>query len=294
MKRYEAVQAHRSQFPVTKMCRILSISESGFYKWSNRFPSPRELEDIELTIRIKELYNEHNGHAGVPMITADLKSDERFSHVGKRRVARIMRENNLRCRYTRKYKTTTDSRHNEPVAENILDRNFQVSVPNEVWVGDITYLKIGSQWYYLSVFIDLFSRMVVGWDLSDSLERSSTIKALRKAIMRRQPGPGLMIHSDRGGQYASCEFRELLQKRGFIQSMSRKGNCWDNAVAESFFHTLKNQYLHHTVFRNSTEAGYGLFKYIEVYYNRRRRHSTNGWKSPVQYETDWYEMKKAA
>ncbi len=146
----------------------------------------------------------------------------------------------------------------------------------------------------MSVFIGLFSRMVVGWDISDSLERSSTIKALRKAIMRRQPGPGLMIHSDRGVQYASCEFRELLQKRGFIQSMNRKGNCWDNAVAESFFHTLKNQYLHHTVFRNSTETGYGLFKYIEVYYNRRRRHSTNGWKSPVQYETDWYEMKKAA
>ena len=288
------MQAHRSQFPVTKMCHILSISESGFYKWSNRSPSPRQLENKELAIRIKELHEEHNGQAGVPMITADLKSDERFCHVGHRRVARIMRENNLRCKYTRQYKTTTDSRHNEPVTENLLDRNFHVSTPDEIWVGDITYLKIGSQWYYLSVFIDLFSRMVVGWDLSNSLERGSTINALNKAIMRRKPDSGLMIHSDRGVQYASSEFRALLRENGFIQSMSRKGNCWDNAVAESFFHTLKNQYLNRVVFRNKEDAGYGLFKYIEVYYNRRRRHSTNGWKSPVQYETEWYEMKKAA
>jgi len=288
------VRAHRSQFPVTKMCRILSISESGFYKWSNRSASPRELENRELAIRIKELYDDHNGQAGVPMITADLKNDERFSHVGKKRVARIMREHNLRCKYTRKYRTTTDSRHNEPIAANLLNRKFQVSSPDEVWVGDITYLKIGSRWYYLSVFIDLFSRMVVGWDLSDSLKLGSTIKALSKAIMQRQPSSGLMIHSDRGVQYASREFRSLLRRNGFIQSMSRKGNCWDNAVAESFFHTLKNQYLHQTVFSNATEASYGLFKYIEVYYNRRRRHSTNGWKSPVQYETDWYKMKKLA
>jgi putative transposase len=294
VKRYEAVHACHSQFAVKKMCQILSISESGYYKWLKQPESPRAQKNIEITVRIKELYAEHGGMAGAPMITADLKSEERFSHFGRNRVARIMRENNLKCRAARKYRTTTDSRHLEPVADNILNRNFAVAEPDKVWVGDITYLKIGNRWYYLSVFIDLFSRMVVGWDLSSSLDRKSTIRALRKAIMRRNPKAGLLIHSDRGVQYASCDFRNLLKRHVFEQSMSRKGNCWDNAVAESFFHTLKGQYLNHTLFKDQETAGHGLFKYIEVYYNRRRRHSANGWKSPAEYETEWHKMPKAA
>ena len=235
MKRYEAVHACHSQFAVKKMCRILSISESGYYKWLKQPESLRAQENIEITVRIKELYAEHGGMAGSPMITADLKSEERFSHVGHNRVARIMRENNLKCRVVRKYRTTTDSRHSEPVADNILNRDFAVAEPDKVWVGDITYLKISNRWYYVSVFIDLFSRMVVGWDLSSSLDRKSTVRALRKAIMRRNPKAGLLIHSDRGVQYASYDFRNVLERHVFKQSMSRKGNCWDNAVAESFF-----------------------------------------------------------
>jgi len=226
------------------------------------------------------------------MITADIKKEVRFSHVGKNRIPRIMSENGLRCKYVRKYKTTTDSRHCLPVTENLLNRNFTVPEPDKVWVGDITYLKVGSKWYYLSVFIDLYSRMVVGWELSDSLETVSTIKALNKAIMRRNPGPGLMVHSDRGVQYASKAFRKVLQGKGFVQSMSRKGNCWDNAVAESFFHTLKGQYLNHTVFKDFVQANIGIFKYIEVYYNRRRRHSANGWHSPAEYEEQWFQLQK--
>lgn len=273
---------------------MLSISESGCYRWLRWSESSSARDDMELSCRIKELYVEHRGMAGAPMITADLKSEDRFLHIGHNRVARIMRENGLRCRIARKYRPTTDSRHKEPVSDNILDRNFVVTRPDKVWVGDITYLKIGGRWSYLSVFIDLFSRMVVGWNLSCSLERGSTIRALHKAVMRRRPDAGLLIHSDRGVQYASSDFRNLLSRYGFKQSMSRKGNCWDNAVAESFFHTLKSQYLHHSLFKDFETAVYGLFKYIEVYYNRRRRHSTNGWKSPSEYESEWLKIPKTA
>ena len=182
----------------------------------------------------------------------------------------------------------------EPVADNLLNREFNVSSPNRVWVSDIIYLRVGRKWYYLSVFIDLFSRLVVGWDLSDSLERHSTIKALNKAILRRKPDKGLLIHSDRGIQYANSDFRKQLERNGFIQSMSRKENCWDNAVAESFFHTLKTQLTHHVCYKDVQEAEQSLFNYIEVYYNRRRRHSTNNYKSPVFFEEEWIEYRKTA
>ncbi len=228
------------------------------------------------------------------MITADLQSETTFSKVGKNRVARIMKENNLHCRSVKKFKVTTDSKHNEPVADNILDRKFTVSAPNKVWVSDLTYLKVGKKWCYLAVFIDLYSRIVVGWDLSDSLEKESTIKAFKKALIRRNPGSGLMVHSDRGVQYASKDFRLILQKNSCIQSMSRKGNCWDNAVAESFFHTLKTQYTHHVKFADFQTTERGLFQYIEAYYNRRRRHSSNSYKSPAEFEKLWEILPKAA
>jgi putative transposase len=180
------------------------------------------------------------------------------------------------------------------VAPNLLNRQFSASSPDTVYVSDITYLKVGKKWHYLTVFIDLFSRLIVGWDLSDSLERFSAIRALKKAILRRRPAKGLMIHSDRGIQYASADFRKQLDMNGFIQSMSRKGNCWDNAVAESFFGSLKTQLIHHCSFQNSVEAEQALFHYIEIYYNRQRKHSTNGYKSPTQYELEWWMNKKAA
>jgi len=200
----------------------------------------------------------------------------------------------LKCRTVKKFVVTTDSKHNKPVAPNLLDRQFTVPVSDMVYVTDITCLKVGRKWHYLTVFIDLFSRLVVSWDLSDSLERYSPIRALNKAIMRRRPGSGLMIHSDRRIQYASHDFRAVLHKHGFIQSMSRKGNCWDNAVAESFFHTIKTQMIHHCKFQNIAEAEQAIFNYIEVYYNRRRKHSTNGYKSPAQYELEWWGNRKAA
>jgi putative transposase len=161
-------------------------------------------------------------------------------------------------------------------------------------VSDITYLKIGRRWHYLTVFIDLFSRIVVGWDLNASLERHSVLMALKKAVINRWPGEGLLVHSDRRIQYASADFKQALNKNGFVQSMSRKGNCWDNAVAESFFHTIKTQLIHHCQFKTIEEAEKSIFQYIEIYYNRQRKHSTNGYKSPVDFETEWWGERKIA
>jgi len=292
--KYKFIENYRSSFPVKKMCHVLDISPSGYYRWRTVPLSNLKIRNEILKKRISELFFRHKGMVGSPIITADLREDPEFSDVSRNRVARLMREMGLKCKTVKKFVVTTDSRHNEPVAPNLLARQFAVSTPDTVYVSDITYLKVGRKWHYLAVFIDLFSRLVVGWDLSDSLERFSTLKALNKAILRRRPGQGLMVHSDRGIQYASKDFRSALGKHGFVQSMSRKGNCWDNAVAESFFHSLKTQLIHHYTFQSVSEAEQALFQYIEVYYNRQRKHSTNGYKSPAQYELEWWSNRIAA
>jgi len=292
--KYKFIEKNRSSFPVKKMCQALQVSLSGFYRWEKAPVSKRKLENTRIKERVKDIFSAHKGMVGSPLVTADLRDEHEFSKVSRPRVARIMREMGLRCKATKKFVVTTDSKHNQPVAPNLLDRNFTVSAPNIAWVGDITYIRIGAKWHYLTVFIDLFSRAVVGWDLSDSLASDSTIHAFQKAIMRRRPAPGLMIHSDRGIQYASFSFRTVLEKHGFIQSMSRKGNCWDNAVAESFFASLKTQLIHHVKFRDKLEAEHSLFNYIEVYFNRQRKHSTNGYKTPALLEQEWWDREKTA
>ena len=292
--KYQFIEDHRCQFTVKKMCQMFKISMSGYQHWKIREPSQQQIRRNRLRTRIFERYIEHNGMAGSPMITADINDDPEFTGVSKNTVARLMRQMNLKSKTIKKFVVTTDSKHNEPVAPNLLNREFNVKTPNTVWASDITYLKVGRSWYYLAVFIDLFSRSVVGWDLSDSLERHSVIKAFNKAVMLRRPDKGLMVHSDRGVQYASQDFRISLENNGFIQSMSRKGDCWDNAVAESFFHTLKIQLIHHVRFDNVQEAERILFKYIEVYYNQRRKHSANGWKTPAHSEQAWYNLKNVA
>jgi putative transposase len=281
---FQTIQSHRSLFPVKKMCRVLGVSQSGYYAWRKRVPSNRARTNIILRQRIAKLYEEHGGAAGSPMITADLRAEKQFQNISRPRVARHMRSMGLRCKTVKKFVVTTDSKHKEPVAPNILNRKFSISEPNRVWVTDITYLKVGQKWNYLTVFIDLYSRAIVGWDLSNSLERHSVIHAFQKAINNRKPEKGLVVHSDRGIQYASSDFRKKLKTYKFVQSMSLKGNCWDNAVAESFFHTLKTQLIRHNKFKDQQEAELALFRYIEVYYNRRRRHSSNGWMSPAEYE----------
>jgi len=287
--RYRFIRGHRSLFSVKKMCRVLEVSPSGYYRWLRAPVSLRKRENARLKEEIRRIYAFHRGRAGSPMITADLHDKRAYAKVSRCRVARLMKQMGLRCRSIKKRPFTTASRHTRPVVPNHLDRNFEVSSPNRVWVSDITYMRIGESWHYLSIFLDLYSRKIVGWDISHSLEKGSVLRALRQSLQRRRPAEGLMIHSDRGIQYASRAFREILRDHGFIQSMSRKGNCWDNAVAESFFHTIKAQLIHPYRFRTVKEARRALFEYIEVYYNRKRKHSTNGYLSPADYERQWEE-----
>ncbi len=276
------------------MCAVLSVSETAYRRWLKNPISFRSCETQRLMKRIQELYEEHHSKAGSPLIWSDLRDEVEWSSVSVNRVARLMKEMGLRCKSTRKFVATTDSNHKEPVAANLLNRKFTVPEPNKVWVTDITYIRVGQSWCYLTVFIDLYSRMIVGWDLSNSLERISVMQAFGKAWWKRLPEEGLMVHSDRGVQYASTDFRLQLKQFGAIQSMSRKGNCWDNAVAESFFHTLKTQFTNHSIFNTIEELEQGLFWYIEVYYNRRRKHSTNGYISPAMYEEIFYKKSELA
>ena len=225
--RYHFIRDNHCSYPVVKMCQTFNLSQSGYYRWRKNPFSIRQVKNKRLRERIQELYAEHKGMAGSPMITADLRAEAEFCSVGKNRVAHHMKKMGLKCKAAKQCVVTTDSKHNHPVAPNLLNRQFSVPSPNRVWVSDITYVKIGSRWNYLTVFIDLYSRIVVGWDLSASLDRHSMIYAFKKALLRRKPSPGLLVHSDRGVQYASVDFRKVLQKTGFVQSMSRKGNCWD-------------------------------------------------------------------
>lgn len=264
------------------MCRIFSVSRSGYYKWRNRPESNRSIQNRELDTHIKIVFKKHKGRYGSPRIADDLK-DIGFT-ASKNRVARRMRVIGLRSVVRKKHRVTTDSKHRYPIAANLLQRNFSISAPNIVWVSDITYIKTQQGWLYLAVFLDLHSRMVVGWTLSRSLDSQIVTTALKKAILMRRPDAGLIIHSDRGVQYACDAFRKLLDDNYLIQSMSRKGNCWDNSVAESFFNTIKSELIHHEKFKNKAEALSAIFEYIEVYYNRKRKHSTLNYQTPAQFD----------
>jgi putative transposase len=264
------------------MCRVLKVSRSGYYRWLKRKPSRRALDNQRLDVEIREIYDGSKGRYGSPKITEELR--DRGRKVGKNRVARRMRKAGLRSKVRRKYRVTTDSKHNLPVAPNLLERNFSAPAPDKVWVSDITYLATRTGWLYLTVIIDLFSRMVVGWALSSSLSHEMVVAALKRAIRRRCPEKGLVFHSDRGVQYACSDFREELNKHEFIQSMSRKGDCWDNAVAESFFGIMKTELAYHQRYEGHQDTLHSIFEYIEVFYNRQRRHSTLADLCPSEYE----------
>lgn len=279
---------YRTQWSVAKMSRALEVSRSGYYTWFRRPPSRRRLDTQRLDMEIKAVYQAHKGRAGSPKIAFELQ--ERGVKVSRHRVARRMRHLGLRSRTKRRFRVTTNSRHQYPVAANLLQRDFTAQSPNKAWVSDITYIWTREGWLYLTVFIDLFSRVVVGWSTSASLGHEMVVKALKRAIWRRRPSAGLIIHSDRGVQYACSGFGEIVQQHGFLQSMSRKGDCWDNAVAESFFKTIKTELVYQTSFLTRDQAEKEIFEYIESYYNSLRRHSTLAYKTPVEYE----RMKKAA
>jgi putative transposase len=280
--RYRFISEHRTRWSVEEMCRILKVSRSGFYAWQRRGPSARAVETGQLDAAIRRLSDAHRGRPGSPKMTRLLAAEG--WHVSESRVARRMRRLGLRAIVRRAWRVTTDSRHRLPVAPNRLARCFTAQGPNQVWVSDLTYLRTRQGWLYLVVILDLYSRQVVGWALSDSLRHPAVLKALRRAIDRRRPARGLVFHSDRGIQYACEDFVQALVAQGCVQSMSRKGDVWDNAVAESFFHLLKSELVYHVFWDGYADAHRDLFEYIEIYYNRERLHSTLGYLSPAQFE----------
>lgn len=270
-------------FSVKQMCRVLKVCRSSYYDWlSQREPSPRAIENSRLSESIQQIFTENNRRYGSRRIRRELL--KQGYQVSRRRVCRLMREQGLSCKTKRKFKQTTDSNHTLPIAENHLNRRFDWSAPDQAYVGDITYIPTQEGWLYLATVIDLFSRKVVGWSMNERMQTSLVNDAILMAIYQRQPGKGLLWHTDRGSQYAAHSHRELLNQHGIVQSMSRKGNCWDNAVAESFFHTLKTELTHHEQFATREEAKQKIFEYIEIYYNRIRMHSANDYLSPVEYE----------
>jgi len=280
--RFAFIAREKACYPVALMCRVLKVSRAGYYAWGKRPTAPQAQEDQRLGLEIAAIYHENRGRYGSPRVHFELR--ERGQRTGRKRVARLMRTAGLRAREPRRFRCTTDSRHGLAIKQNLLDREFTMPTANRGWVTDITYLWTQEGWLYLAVILDLFSRRVVGWALNERLERGIVLDALKMALQQRHPPQGLLHHSDRGSQYASHEYQQQLAVHGIQSSMSRKGNCWDNAVAESFFATLKVELVYRSRWSTRTHARNEVFEYIELFYNRRRRHSALGYLSPHEFE----------
>jgi putative transposase len=281
--KYQFLAEHRDKFEITVMCRVLGVSRSGYYAWCNRPVSPQKMANQILLEQIQQAHQKSRQSYGSPRIHAELV--EQGVECGHNRVARLMRRHGLAACQKRAFKIkTTDSHHDQPVAPNLLDQDFEAQQSDQKWLADITYVPTAAGWLYLAVVLDLYSRRVVGWAMSDSLERQIVIQALQMALLARQPPPGLLHHSDRGSQYASDDYQALLTQHQLRCSMSRAGNCYDNAPMESFFGTLKTELIHRRHYATRAEARTDIFEFIEVFYNRFRRHSALGYLSPVNYE----------
>lgn len=276
------MEKHRHEFDIESMSRVLGVSRSGFYSWKARVPSQRSLRDQELRTLIRVSHSQSGEAYGSPRVHADLR--DQGQRVSRKRVMRIMRGELMFSRHKRKFRVTTRSEHEYPVANNELDRDFSAESPDQKWVADITFIPTDEGWLYLAAVLDLFSRRVVGWSMGERLDKGLAIRALTMALAQRRPEPGLVHHSDRGSQYASNDYRQLLEAHAILASMSRRADCWDNAVAESFFKTLKVERVYHRRYRTRREAQEDLFEYIEVFYNRKRKHSAIGFRSPVDFE----------
>jgi putative transposase len=280
--KYEFIRVEKAVYPVTLLCRCVRVTRSGFYAWLDR-GSKREMDDRRLLTLIREIFLQNRRAYGSRRIHRDLR--ERRVCCSRARVERLMREAGITPPRRRRFRKTTDSDHALPVAKNLLNRDFSSSAPNQRWVTDITYVWTLEGWIYLAVVLDLFSRRIVGWAMDKTLKSEElTLRSLRMALFERQPEAGLLHHSDRGSQYACKDYQDLLDLRGITCSMSRRGNCWDNAVVESFFATLKLELVYLCAFRTRTEARMAIFEYIEAFYNRKRRHSYLGYRSPADFE----------
>ena len=261
------------------MCKALNVSSKGYYVWKKR---PAKVEDPELVSEIRIIHAQSRKTYGSPRVTEELHAQGKY--INHKRIERVMKEEGIRAKGAKKFKATTNSEHTLPVAPNLLKRDFTASAPNQKWVTDITYIWTEEGWMYLCVVLDLYSRAVVGWSLNKRITANLVCQALTRAVIRRSPAKGLIVHSDRGIQYASNDFRALLKNHGFIQSMSRLGDCWDNAVAESFFHSFKIEAIYGNVFESRRRIETEVFDYIENFYNINRRHSSINYNSPLQFE----------
>jgi putative transposase len=280
--RFAFIRGEKAKHEVALLCRVLSVSRQGFYAWLRRKPCRRKRRDQKLAGRIRQAFQDSRGRYGAPRVHEELQAQG--VQTSRKRVARLMRQDGLVARPRRRFIRTTDSRHGYRTAPNRLKRNFAPEGPNRAWAADITYIWTGQGWLYLAVVLDLFSRKIVGWAMERYLDRRLALQAVQMAITTRNPAAGLVHHSDRGIQYACTEYRRVLLEAEMVPSMSRKGDCWDNAPVESFFSSLKYELVHRQSFSTHAEARAALFEYIEGFYNRRRRHSTLGYVSPVEYE----------
>lgn len=281
--RFRFVEDHRALYPVRIMCRVLEVSRAGYYAWRGRPESPRAAANRALVDDIERVHRDTSGRYGSPRIHHELKAEGRGASRG--RIERLMRRHGIRAIMARPRQVrTTDSRHNFPIAPNLLGRDFTADAPNRIWLADITYIETDQGWLYLSAVMDLHSRRIIGWAMADHMRAELALSALAMAISARQPARGLIHHSDRGVQYASTAYRNTLQSQGLLASMSRKADCYDNAPMESFFHTLKTELVHHRHYATRADASSDIFAYIEGFYNRTRRHSAIGYISPIQIE----------
>jgi putative transposase len=279
--RYAFIEEHRTTWPIAVQCRVLEVTRSGYYTWRQRPPSATASRRAELTEAVRRVHQGRRQVYGSPRVHAELMAEGH--RCCRNTVARVMRAAGIQAKTVRKFCRTTDSGHPHPVAENVLNRDFAPSAPNHTWAADITYIPTREGWLYLAAVEDLYSRKIVGWSMSERIDSRLVVDALTMAIHRELPDEGLVAHSDRGVQYASGHYQQVLTAHGLTCSMSRKGNCWDNAPMESFFASLKKELVHHEDYQTRDEARQSLFEYIEVFYNRERRHSALGYHSPAEF-----------
>jgi putative transposase len=280
--KFAFVAAQLVAFPVAVICRVLDVSTSGYYAWTERGASCRSRRDVDLGAKVLAAHAASKGRYGSPRVHAELRAAG--EKVGRKRIARLMKQAHLEGRKRRRFRKTTDSNHRLPIAPNLLERDFTATAPNQAWVTDITFLWTQQGWLYLAAILDLFSRRVVGWATSSNVDRHLALAALRTALRDRRPSEGLVHHSDRGSTYASGDYRSALEEHGIECSMSRKGDCWDNAVAESFFASLKREVEELETLESHAHANLVLADYIDKFYNLQRRHSTIGYRSPTEFE----------
>ena len=288
--KFAFIDAEKAMWPVSVLCQVLGVSRSGYYAWRGRPASESTQEDAKLAVEIAATHKRSRDTYGSPRVHRDLRA--RGVRIGKKRVERIMREHGIQAKRKRRFRRTTDSKHPHPIAPNVLERNFDVELPNTAWVTDVTYVWTLEGWLYLAAILDLCSRRVVGWAASETNDRQLALEALRRALRQRTPARGLIHHSDRGSPYASDDYRAGLARHGLVASMSRKGDCWDNAVAESFFATLKGELIDHETYSTRAAAIASIGDYIENFYNPIRRHSSIGYVSPIEFELFLLQSKR--